>query len=184
MDIEQYDKLIEFFNHILTAVGVMVGAFWTYHLFIKNRQKYPKAEIEHNIEIRDILDEDFQLITLLVTVKNISQILLPVEVYSVEIFQILPAIELNEKNEKGYFKQSKALELPNNTSIFKVTKKTKSNMEIEPTEKILLAHSVIVQKGIQTISVHSVVHNPSKSKKQFVWNNITTHDLISNQKNN
>lgn len=183
MEIEQYDKFVEFFNHILTAVGVIIGAFWTYHLFIKNRQKYPKAEIEHKIEIRDVLGENFQLITLLVTVKNISQILLPVEEYSVEIFQILPAIDLKDKIEKGYFNQSKSLELPNNASIFKVTKKTKSNMEIEPTEKVLLAHSVIVPKGIQTISVHSVVHNPSKSKKQFVWNNITTYDLISNQKN-
>lgn len=183
MDIEYFDKIVEFINHALTGVGVVVGAFWTYHLFIKNRQKYPKAEIEHKIEIREILDENFQLITLLVTVKNISQILLPVEEYSVEVFQILPAIDLREKNESGYFKQYKALELPNNTPIFKVTKKTKSNMEIEPTEKVLLAHSIVVPKGIQTISVHSVVHNPSKSKKQFVWNNITTHDLISNQKN-
>jgi hypothetical protein len=184
MNIEEYDKIVEFLNHLLTAVGVVIGAFWTYHLFVKNRQKYPKAEIEHKIEIRDILDENFQLITLLITVKNISQILLPVEEYSIEIFQILPAIDLKDKNEKGYFNQSKSLELPNNSSIFKVTKKTKSNMEIEPTEKVLLAHSVVVPKGIQTISVHSVVHNPSKSKKQFVWNNITTHDLISNQKNN
>lgn len=120
MNIEEYDKIVEFLNHLLTAVGVVIGAFWTYHLFVKNRQKYPKAEIEHKIEIRDILDENFQLITLLITVKNISQILLPVEEYSVEIFQILPAIDLKDKNEKGYFTQSKSLELPNNISIFKV----------------------------------------------------------------
>jgi len=179
MGLELFEKTAELINHILTSVGVVVGAFWSYHLFIKNRQKYPKAEIDHKIEIKDIENGEFQLITLIITIKNISQILLPIEEYNIEIFKVIPSLELSDKIEKGYFNKYPSYEIPSNESIFKVTKKTKSNMEIEPTEKILLAHNVVIPKGLQTISVHSVVYNPSKSKKQFVWNNITIHDLIT-----
>src|SRR5438067_414425 len=39
---------------LVTVLALCVGAFWTYRLFIEQRQSYPRLKVEHQIQHWDI----------------------------------------------------------------------------------------------------------------------------------
>jgi hypothetical protein len=72
-----------------TVLAIIIGGIWTYMLFIKNRQKYPKAEL--SLEINQIsLSSNKILIHASLRIKNLGNVILQLECGFIRLQQIKP----------------------------------------------------------------------------------------------
>lgn len=60
---------------IATVAGIVVAGIWTYMLFVRKREKYPRADLKHRIEFWDISERE-RLVRVVLVVKNESDTLL------------------------------------------------------------------------------------------------------------
>ena len=89
-DLDTLEKLFGIFDNGFTVIGIIIGALWTYNLFVKNRQIFPRGDIEHNVSLSRISDKNFSVLTILVNFKNSGQVLLKVKSYVIEIQELFP----------------------------------------------------------------------------------------------
>ncbi|MDY6796193.1 MAG: hypothetical protein SWK76_13095 [Actinomycetota bacterium] len=77
---------------IATCLAILAGGYWTYSLFIKNRQKYPRAEINHSIYPLQISGQE-SLIRVDVIIKNLGNVLLQLSKGATCAYQFFPIPE-------------------------------------------------------------------------------------------
>ena len=75
-EVEYYEKTLSIVQSVMTILGIVVGAIWTYILFVKNREMLPKAEVEHNVGITKVKDDKYAIISLHIKIKNCGKVLL------------------------------------------------------------------------------------------------------------
>lgn len=49
MELSMLKTFFEILESALTGIAIIVGGFWTYKMFVKKREKYPRASINHCI---------------------------------------------------------------------------------------------------------------------------------------
>ena len=178
MDLPEFKILFDMLESFFTIVGIILAGFWTYVKFIKKREKYPRASINHRIVEKE-LPNNKKLIHLFVEIENISDVLLRLVSYDVRISQVLPlSNELSNKlsGEENLFCEDDT-ELPWSILLPRTKKFKKGSHEVEPLEKQDFNFDVIVEKDIKTIHVYSYFKNESKTKREIGWNRTTFHDL-------
>src|SRR5260370_16930816 len=74
---------------IFTVAAVIIGGVWTYWLFVKKRQKYPSAKIEHQISHRPIANGKV-LLSVNAVSSNSGNVLLSLEKGKIPVSQMLP----------------------------------------------------------------------------------------------
>src|SRR5215467_13009103 len=87
--LDRIKKLLEVAASVLTLIAVIVGATWTYVLFVRTRQRYPSANLTQQIEYR-VLTEDHAWLRVTVTVQNVSKVLLSLVEATCWIQQVKP----------------------------------------------------------------------------------------------
>jgi hypothetical protein len=80
---------LEIIQSIVTIFAVLVGGFWTYTLFVKERENYPHATIEH-APSHIALSKDINLLRVSMTVKNTGTSILEIKEMFIRVQQILP----------------------------------------------------------------------------------------------
>jgi len=74
---------------IFTVIGIIVGGAWVYLIFVKYRQKYPRAKISHAVKILHITDAKCFL-RLTITIENTSEVLIAPDLLKVGIQKVIP----------------------------------------------------------------------------------------------
>ena len=74
---------------VITVAAVILGGIWTYWLFVREREKYPSAKIEHRICHRPIANGKI-LLSIDATVINSGDVLLALVSGNMTISQMLP----------------------------------------------------------------------------------------------
>ena len=161
-------------------LAVAVGATWTYLLFVRQRQRFPRAKIEHTL-VQYPLPGGKVLLHLNVCITNIGNVLLQVATAKVEIYRVRPwedalvkaiesgaqiiargpkqklidwpLVEAREITAKGYFK------------------------EIDPGETDNLYIDFIVDSSLETIFIWTYFQNQSKRGRVVGWNTTSTQDV-------
>src|SRR5205085_2161301 len=82
-------QVVELIASILTVIAVIIGAIWTYILFIKTRQRFPSANLSHQITHREIPGNKV-LLRITVTIQNIGKVLLSFDLGETRVNQVLP----------------------------------------------------------------------------------------------
>jgi hypothetical protein len=80
---------LEIIQSIVTIFAVLVGGFWTYTLFVKERENYPHATIEHALS-HIALSKGINLLRVSMTVKNTGTSILEIKKMFIRVQQILP----------------------------------------------------------------------------------------------
>ncbi len=99
-------KVLEILEPLATVLAIIFGGVWTYVLFIKNRQNYPKAKLSHQIFSENI-SKDKVLLRIKVKITNIGQIMLSIKSCKTWIQQINPLTEdiqdlINENSKEEF----------------------------------------------------------------------------------
>ncbi len=74
-DAASLTEVLEGLAHLFTVVAIVVGGIWTYLLFVRTRQRYPRANLTHRITHRKVSD-DHMLLRVGLTVVNQGEVLL------------------------------------------------------------------------------------------------------------
>jgi len=166
----------------ITALALVIAGLWTYILFVRKRQKYPRAKFTHKIIHRSVgIDRDLLRVT--VNIGNSGDVLLRFVSGEVRVSQVLPlASELEESLRDG--------EDPVNTdegetqvawsSLGTREKSWKAHeFEIEPEETDEVHFDFILDHTIQTVEIYSYFKNKKKYWREIGWDLTTIHDIGS-----
>lgn len=171
--LEDFLKVLE---PLVIIAAIIIGGIWTYLLFIKNREQFPKADIAHIMDKVRIDDE--VLIRLTIEIKNLGKVKLPIESGEVRLQQIKPLSE-NISSAIESFKENKT---ENKSDIGwplldkRILKYAKEKpYELEPGEKEHFEFDFIVDQEIETVQFYTHIENTFK--ENVGWNYTSIHEL-------
>ena len=177
--ISQFKEIAEIIQVAVTVGAVLVGGLWSYQLFVRNRQKYPRASISHLIGHMQ-LDDNKLLLHVGVTISNIGDVLLSLVSLETRIQQVIPlSDEVLESIRNGQNPVSEGeteIEWPLIDSQKLELEKGK-HFEIEPGESQDIHHDFVLDADAEVIEVYTYLINEEKPKRKIAWDLTTLYGL-------
>ncbi len=175
-NVEIIKNIFDIIQAIATVFAIIIGGIWSYMLFIRKRQKYPRANITHNITHRQIGNKKI-LLHVAVTITNVGDVLIALVSGETRIQQILPlSLELLKSINQG-----DKLPPEGNTEIeWPIIDSRESewqNNQIEPGENDQLHYDFILDDSIKIIEIYSHFKNAKIPQKDIGWNTTTIYDI-------
>lgn len=174
-------EVAEGLKNLVEAGGIIVGGFWTWMLFIKKREKFPRAELTHAITHR-VLPGEKKYLRLDVKIANKGEVLLSLESGKVWVQQILPLQdEFLEALQAG-----KDLAKPGATEYEwpivaeRETDWTQKPIDIEPGEVHPISYDLIVDADARTVEIYTYFKNCQRKDREIGWVLTSLYDLDSN----
>lgn len=161
---------------VITSGAIIVSGFWACHLFVRRRQKYPRASISHHIA-HVALEEGKLLLCVSTNITNLGEILLSLVRIETRIQQVLPlphevqaCIALN-----GNPVPAGATEV--SWPILDSHEVELKSYEIEPGESQEYQHDFILDSPVKAVKVYSYIKNAAKHDREIGWDATTLYDL-------
>jgi hypothetical protein len=152
---------------LIISSGAILGGFWTYLLFIRQRLHYPKINLNMEINKTD-LGNTKKLIHVEIVIANIGGILFKTNYAELRLRQILP---IEDKDLLSTISQGLDPVKNNNTHIewpCFAQREWKKEFEIEPGEPDNLHADFFIGNNIQIGEFYFYLKN-SKKKNQLGW---------------
>lgn len=183
----QLTELKDFANIVqafFTSLAILIGGVWSYMLFVRKRQKYPRASIKHRIVCKPITNNKL-LLHVAITIKSTGEVLLSLVSGEIHVQQVLPPttdlLGLIDQGldpvEEGRCEVSWPMVCSREFSW------TKGEIEIEPGESDEFCYDFIIDASIKTIEVYSYFKNAKKRKSDIGWGLTTVYDIPVYEKN-
>jgi hypothetical protein len=159
----------------ITGTAVIIAGIWTYWLFVKKRQKYPSAKIEHQISHRPITNSKM-LLSVNAIVSNGSSVLLSLTEGRIEVNQMLPP-----KDELLDILNTKEGTQVTNWHLLSplVNPIGQREYQLEPGESQQFLLHYVIDDDIQTILVYTYFRNVEIPRRSLGWTLTTIYDLRS-----
>lgn len=171
-------ELKEFADLILSIASIaaiIVGGWWTYMLFVRKRQIFPRANTNHQVTHKPITDEKL-LLHLSITISNVGDVLIELIEGDVRIYQVIPPPSdvLDFINSGG-----KPVPSGDTEADWDVVdeKEHKCKIDIEPGESHIIPYDFFINSDVKTIKVYSYFMNVRRHDRLIGWRLITIHDL-------
>lgn len=160
----------EVFANAATGAGIIAAGIWAYMRFVLQRDKFPKAEIDHRVAFHPLSD-DRLLLRVGMFVRNSGSVLLAWKEGGVRVQQIAPCPpHIAEWIESG-LNESDATE--GHWPVIGERSLRDHQQEIEPNEADATYFDFVLPTDVQTVVVYSFIMNATKSG--IAWNHTTTH---------
>jgi hypothetical protein len=162
---------------IATIVALIVGGAWTYILFVRKRQRFPRARVEHAVAIKPMSSKSL-LVHLSVRIQNIGEVLLELVDSDIRLYQLVPVEgEIAEKIDKGEDPVPKGeSEIDWPPLGQRECDWKQSPIEIEPGEYDEFHYDFVIASSVATFSAYSHFRNVVKKRRKIGWNWTTIHD--------
>jgi len=163
---------------VFTVIAFVLSGAWAYTLFVRKRQRYPRARILHRITHKPISD-DKVLLHVGVVISNPGEILISLVSLEVRIQQVLPpAAELLDLLSQGQklVKQGES-EVAWPLIESRELSFDEREIEIEPGERERIPFDFVIDAEVQTVEVYSYIKNEVKRDREIGWNLTTLYDL-------
>ena len=165
---------------VFTVVAFIAAGVWTYWLFVRRRQRYPSAKIEHQISHRPITNGKV-LLSVNAIVSNSSSVLLSLNEGNIQINQMLPPKDelLDILNTK------KGTQVTNWHLLSPLVNPIRQRYEyqLEPGESQQFLLHYVIDADIQTILVYTYFRNVERPRRNLGWTLTTIYDLRSTSSN-
>jgi hypothetical protein len=130
-----FKDIVSVIQAIVTTIAIVVGGVWSYFLFFKKRQRFPRANISHQIFHKHISNGK-TLLNVKTIINNAGDVLLSLESGRVNVNKILPVssemVDLIKSGEDIVDESKREVDWPLiGTRSFKWAK---GRCEIEPRE--------------------------------------------------
>lgn len=171
---------------ILTIIAILAGGYWSLKLYRQKRQKYPHANVTHEI-FSFALPDGNRLVRLGIRIENCGEVLIKIVGGRAWVQQMIPVHEHSgQQIEAREFKGIYGLEIDwpkiGNPKSWRADPR-----EIEPHESDTIYLDFIVDSDAEVINVYSYLDNVSKrrrwsrKKKQIGWPTESIHQLPEQQ---
>lgn len=161
----------------LTAIGVVIAGIWTYMLFVRTRQRFPRANVEHRLT--DWPVEEQRLVRVVVCVKNVGDVIVRIRTIRAAVMQLLPtppdvATSISEGRDPVDQGTSEILwdTLGERRCDF-----TENGCEVEPDETDEFIFDFVIPQHVTKVQIYTHVENIAKSKRNIGWNSTTVYDV-------
>jgi len=180
MCLSQIEQIVSVGRDAATIGALIAGGAWTYWLFVKNRQKYPRATIRHRIRHWRI-GEGKILLHVDVMMRNTGNVLISIVQSRTTVQQVLPLSEDIRQTIRGggdLIREGHSdVEWPTIGDI--QLPYPKDECEIEPSESQEIEHDFILGDDVRTVQVYSHVRNVRK--KDLSWDLTTLYDITGGE---
>ena len=169
---------VEIVEKIITIGAILVGGLWTYWIFIKNRQRYPRAKVINNA-YQLVASGKSNILRVNLIVRNIGNVLIQIDEISIVVSQIEPIPE-------GVVSQIRRKEesIPNGQTEYAWDQIAGRSMkydyhenEIEPGESQSYQFDFRLAKNVKKVEIYSAVNNITKPSKHLAWDCTTIFDI-------
>ncbi len=176
MSLDEWQQLGKVLESFAKVIGLFVAGLWGWLLFIKRRQKFPRAKIGNEAQHRALPDERI-LLRVSVKVENLGEVLLSIESGMVWIQQILPLADdltrvIVESSTEVRTEPEIEWPLLAEKSVGK-----NARGEIEPGESETFEFDFILESDIQSVLVYSHFKNEVKREREIGWTCSTLYDI-------
>jgi len=160
-----------------TVLGIVVGGFWTYMLFVQKRQRYPRAKTTHTITHKP-LGHNRILLHVTTDISNPGEVLLRLVSGFTRVQQILPpppeVVAAMKKGEDPVRPTDTEYPWP---LVGERAWHWEKPHEIEPGESEELHCDFVIADTLRTVEIYTYVKNEAKPNKEIGWNLTTICDL-------
>lgn len=151
-------------SDVATTVAVVIAGIWTYLLFVKNRERYPRATIEQ-VAAPLKLDDRSVLIRVQIRVSNIGKVLLPIEDLECRLQQIVPVV--GAVKARAQARESLVIG-PDSDVDWPMLSEARWNYEkyqseIEPGEAEVFCCDFFVDQSVRCVRIYSHLVNQFKA---------------------
>ncbi len=171
-------ELSEALKNLVTVGGIVAGGLWTWSLFIKKREKFPRADLSHSLTHR-LLGNGYRLLHLDVKVSNTGEGLLSFVSGRAWVQQILPPpqelMEALRKSQDPIKKGDTQYLWP--LLAARETDWQRAPIELEPGESNQIVYDFLVDREAETIEIYTYFKNAQKTKREIGWHLTTLCDL-------
>jgi len=176
--IRKWKDSVAIAESLFTIGAIIVGGFWTYHLFIQQRQSDPRLEITQKISHVRLSDQN-KMLVVDETLKNTGTVQLRIRKGGIRIVQVLPLPPIAQKKIQD---RSSVLDSDKNKNgdIWNILQERQltwpdGDLVIEPGESDELHNEFILQSNIDAVTVVSYIYNPQA--ENLAWRVIEMHDF-------
>lgn len=177
-DLSKFKDLSEAVKNLVTAGGIIVGGLWTWLLFVKKREKFPRADLTHTLTHR-VLAKGQRLLHLEVKIANIGEGLLSLVSAKAWVQQILPPPQefLNalRKSEDPIKKGQTQYAWPSLAE--RETDWQTNPIDIEPGENDQINYDFVVDPDAETIQIYTYFKNVQRKEREIGWHLTSVYDL-------
>jgi hypothetical protein len=171
------DTWVSVGKDFFTGLAIIVGGWWSYNKFIRQREKFPRSKITHNI-VHKPLTNDKVLLHITVNISNAGEVLLRLKSAETRIQQVLPLSgktgKLVKSGNDPVLRGQLEIEWPLLGSRKALPSK---GLQIEPGESDWLSYDFIIDKKVQLVRVYSYLKNVSQRDRDIGWSLETLYDL-------
>jgi len=164
---------------LITSLALIIGGIWTYQLFIRRRQRLPRAKIEHSV-IAKAAGANANLLSINVIVSNTSDVLLPLTSGNIDVYQVFPAAnEFQRKLNDPQRVKCQRVNLMDWPLLFSYPERHpgKHTVEIEPGESEQFLYALLIHEEVKTVYIQSYFRNIAKRGKTLGWGAETFQDI-------
>jgi hypothetical protein len=154
--------------------AIVVGGWWAYTRFIRQRESFPRATLQQVITHRELSDSHTYLRVAL-QIKNTSTVLLPNEQARTDVYQVLP---LHPDVERALEGDQLIPEGETHATWYCLgTYDVPTHGKIEPGDSDEFSFEFVVPTDVKTVYIYSYVSNPTANN--LGWGLSCLYDLHS-----
>jgi hypothetical protein len=171
--------LLQTIQAALTIAAIIVGGWWTYRLFVEQREAYPHLKIDQTVTSKALL-QGVSWIHLTVNIENTGKSLVSLHSAEVRVQQILP---LDPSIQKPLTHGQDLVPQGQRQVLWPLLQRslTTLDMQLEPGEPDKVEFDFVLPDAIKTVRVYSYFENADEStnKRQIGWSCETIFDIKS-----
>lgn len=186
--LETVETVSDVASNVVTIAAVLIGGVWTYRAFIKERVRWPKANLELVISHRE-LTPDRMLLSIKTKIHNAGRGLMKLSELRVDVRQVLPLTEELESElrdgsliaaDRGRARWRTRPE-DQHICLWGPGQPLPSRPEIEPGENDEFGSDFVVPSTLETVYVYVYVKNVARKGRELGWTVTTYYDLAGSE---
>jgi hypothetical protein len=162
---------------VVQVAAILVGGWWAYTKFIRQREEWPRVSIEQVVN-RRVLSPQQTLIRVAVKAKNAGTVLVEVDDVRVDVYRVLPLTE-----EVRTSLADGTLIPPQKTEIAWPCLETRHRtwepreVSIEPGESDEFGFDFVVPAEVKTVFIYCYIRNVMHQEREIGWQLTQFYDL-------
>lgn len=178
-NLETWTRISEIFSNAITGVAVIIGAIWAYWRFVRERTRWPRAEIDICFTQRS-LGEGTVLLNVKVKVKNEGRGLMELTKLRLDLHQVSPLGEaIRRKIERGTQFEPDSVEANWPLIAQHVCNWEDGTAELEPGETDEFGFDFFLDSEVETVFLYVYLDNVAKKRgnRALGWAVTELHDI-------
>ncbi len=190
--VEDWKNTSDIASNVITAGAVIAGAVWAYWRFVRERTRWPRAEVELVFEER-VLDAKTLFLNVVVKVKNEGRGRMDLSELRVDVYKVRPlGEEMRKAIDCGSEFEAGAVEATWPLLDQHIKDCSGGKAELEPGETGEFVFDFFLDPGVETVSVYAYLANVTKSKhgrwrwsepRKLGWPLTRLHDIETKHEN-